>query len=446
MTVTVRFAPSPTGLLHVGNARVALINWLFARAHGGDFVLRLDDTDAERSRLEYEEAICRTLRWLGLNWEREEWQSRRQERYDEAIARLKAAGRLYACYETPEELEYKRKRLLARGLPPVYDRAGHALDDRARAACEAEGRVPHWRFLLLHEDVRWDDMVRGESHYRSEHLSDPVLIRADGTPLYTLPSVVDDIDFNITHVIRGEDHVTNTAAQIQLFRALGASAPVFGHLPLLTDAGGSGLSKRLGSASLHDLQNEGIEAMVLNSLLAKLGSSDPIQLRASLDQLVHEFDIGKFSRATPKFDPAELHRLNVRFLHEMPFSAVVDRLRVLGLKQVDEDFWNAVRPNLAAFKEAVVWWKICRDQLEPVIEDRGFSVRAATLLPAAPWDENTWGEWSAAVKEDTGRSGRALFHPLRLALTGRENGPELKRLLPLIGPARARARLNGEKA
>ena len=446
MTVTVRFAPSPTGFLHVGNARVALINWLFAKAQKGRFILRLDDTDAERSRLEYEDAIRDSLTWLGLTWDQQEWQSRRLGRYDEAVAKLKADGRLYACYETPEELEFKRKRQLARGLPPVYDRAGLDLDDVKRAAYEAEGRKPHWRFLLRHKDVRWIDMVRGECHYRGDNLSDPVLIRADGTPLYTLPSVVDDIDFGVTHIIRGEDHVTNTAAQIQLFQALGASEPSFGHLSLLTDATGGGLSKRLGSASLRDLQDEGIEAMALNSLLAKLGSSDSIQVRPSLDALVQDFAIEKFSRATPKFDPLELHRLNARFLHEMTFDEVSARLKALGLKDVDEEFWNAVRPNLRAVKEAVVWWKICRDDLEPVLEDRAFSAQAASLLPVEPWDATTWGSWTATVKEASGRSGKALFHPLRLALTGRENGPELKLLLPLIGRDRALARLNGQRA
>ncbi len=446
MTVIVRFAPSPTGFLHVGNARVALINWLFAKAQGGQFILRLDDTDAERSRLEYEDAIRDSLSWLGLAWDRQEWQSRRLARYDEAVAKLKADGRLYACYETPEELEFKRKRQLARGLPPVYDRAGLDLDDEKRKAFEDEGRKPHWRFLLRHKDVRWNDLVRGECHYRGDHLSDPVLIRADGTPLYTLPSVVDDIDFGITHIIRGEDHVTNTAAQIQLFQALGASEPMFGHLSLLTDATGGGLSKRLGSASLRDLLDEGIEAMALNSLLAKLGSSDSIQARPSLDALAREFSIEKFSRATPKFDPLELHRLNARFLHEMTFEQAAERLRGLGLKDVDEAFWNAVRPNLKAVKEAVVWWKICRDDLEPVVEDPAFLEQAASLLPPEPWDATTWGSWTAAVKEASGHSGRTLFHPLRLALTGRENGPELKLLLPMIGRDRALSRLNGRRA
>jgi glutamyl-tRNA synthetase len=444
MTATVRFAPSPTGLLHVGNARVALINWLFAKSTGGYFVLRFDDTDRERSKPEYAEAIREDLSWLGLQWDRKLYQSQRIARYEQAAEALRAAGRLYACYETPEELEFKRKRQLSRGQPPVYDRAALKLTEAERRALEAEGRTPHWRFLLNHQDVRWDDMVRGASHYRGEHLSDPVLIRADGTFLYTLPSVADDIDLAITHIIRGEDHVTNTAPQIQLFQALGAEPPTFGHLPLLTDASGQGLSKRLGSMSLRDLRESGIEPMALNSLLAKLGTSDPIQVRRALEQLIDEFDIEKMSRGTPKFDTAELQHLNARLLHEMPLEEAAGRLRALGMADVDAAFWDAVRPNLAHISEAAEWWAICRGEVTPVVEDAGFLRRAADLLPAEPWSPATWGEWTATVKDATGRKGRDLFHPLRLALTGRENGPELKTLLPLIGRRRALARLTGQ--
>ncbi len=445
MTVTVRFAPSPTGRLHVGNARVALINWLYAKRHGGYFLLRIDDTDAERSRAEFEESIRQDLRWLGLSWDRKVKQSQRFDRYEAAADRLRADGRLYPCYETPDELEYKRKRQLARGEPPVYDRAALRLNAVDRRKLEAEGRQPHWRFKLKDGEVRWDDLVRGPCHYHSSHLSDPVLIRADGTPLYTLPSVVDDAELGITHVIRGEDHVTNTAAQIQLFRALGAEPPAFAHLPLLTDAAGQGLSKRLGSLSLGELRADGIDGMAVNSLLAKLGTSDPIRPRSNLDQLIDEFDIRKFSRATPKFDAAELAHLNARLLHEMPFAEAELRLKQIGL-EADEAFWNAVRANLAEISQAREWWHICREPVVPVIEDAAFAGQAAELLPPEPWAADTWKAWTAAVQAASGRKGRDLFHPLRLALTGRENGPELKTLLPLIGRARALARLRGETA
>ncbi len=443
MTVTVRFAPSPTGLLHVGNARVALINWLFAKANGGCFILRLDDTDLERSKPEYVAAIEEDLGWLGLAWDRREFQSLRLDRYAAAAESLKAAGRLYPCWETAEELEYKRKRQLARGRPPVYDRSALALSPDAIAALEAEGRKPHWRFKLNHEDVRWDDLVRGASHYHGANLSDPVLIRGDGSFLYTLPSVVDDMEFAVSHIVRGEDHVTNTAPQIQLFQALGGTPPAFAHLPLLTGAGGEGLSKRLGSGSLRDLRERGVEAMALNSLLAKLGSSDAVEIRHALADLAAEFAWDKFGRGTPKFDVAELERLDARLLHSAPFDEVQDRL---GLPEADEAFWLAVRANLTQLSDAAQWWAICRAELAPVIEDAAFTDAAAALLPPEPWDSTTWGGWTEAVKQATGRKGKALFHPLRLALTGRENGPELKSLLPLIGRARAEARLAGRLA
>jgi glutamyl-tRNA synthetase, bacterial family len=360
MTVLVRFAPSPTGLLHVGNARVALINWLFAKAHGGYFLLRFDDTDRERSRPEYVDGINEDLLWLGLAWDKKAFQSRRLDRYAAAAETLKAGGRLYACYETPEELEYKRKRLLARRQPPVYDRAGLRLTPAERRKAEAEGRKPHWRFKLEHHTVRWDDVVRGDSHVECASLSDPVLIRADGTFLYTLPSVVDDIDFAVSHVLRGEDHVTNSAPQIQMFQALGAAAPAFGHLPLMTDISGAGLSKRLGSLSLRDLRGQDIDPMAVNSLLAKLGTSDAIEARASLEQLIDEFDIGHFGRATPKFDPVELGHLNARLLHAMPFDEARPRLAAIGLGDASAAFWEAVRPTCPAWPRPATgggWWR-----------------------------------------------------------------------------------------
>lgn len=445
MTVTVRFAPSPTGLLHVGNARIALVNWLFARKAGGRFILRFDDTDLERSKPEYVEGIREDLAWLGLAWDAEEHQSARLDRYAAAAERLKAAGRLYACYETPEELEFRRKRQLARHQPPVYDRAALKLSDADRAKLEAEGRRPHWRFKLEHEDVRWDDLVHGPSHYHGSHLSDPVLIRGDGTVLYTLSSAVDDVEMGVSHVLRGEDHLTNTAVQIQLFRALGVEPPAFGHLSLLIDAAGQGLSKRTGALSLREMRQSGLEAMAITSLLARLGTADPVRPCPRLEELAEGFDLSRFGRAAARFDPAELDHVNARLLHEMPWDAARPRLETLGA-HADERFWLAVRGNLARFPEAVPWWQVCAQPLAPLIEDAAFLAAAADLLPPEPWDMGTWGTWTNAVKDATGRKGKALFHPLRLALTARDHGPELKLLLPLIGRARAARRLAGETA
>jgi glutamyl-tRNA synthetase len=443
MTVAVRFAPSPTGLLHVGNARLALVNWLFARKHGGTFLLRMDDTDLERSRPEYAEGIECDLRWMGLAWDRFARETDRGERYGEAVARLRAAGRLYPCYETAEELSLKRAARLSQGRPPVYDRAALRLTDGERAALEAGGRAPHWRFKLNHAPVEWDDLVRGPQHFDGGDLSDPVLIREDGRPLYTLTSVVDDADLAITHIIRGEDHVANTAVQIQIFEALGATVPIFAHLPLLTDAGGQGLSKRLGSLSLASLREDGVEAMALLSLLAKLGTSDPIEARADLAALVEEFDLAKVSRATPKFDPEELKRLNARVLHLLPFEAVRERLAALGEGADDPALWAAVRPNLERLDDVRDWWSVTHAPVAPLAEEPDFLAEAAALLPAEPWDEATWAAWTDAVKAQTGRKGKTLFLPLRRALTGRDHGPELKTLLPLIGRPRALARLAG---
>ena len=447
MTVAVRFAPSPTGLLHVGNLRLALVNWLFARRAGGSFLLRLDDSDEERSRPEYAAAIERDLAWLGLGWDRFARESDRYPRYEAVADALKAAGRLYPCYETAEELGLRRAALVAQGRPPVYDRAALRLSGADRARLEAEGRRPHWRFRLDHAAVAWTDLVRGPVRFEGAALSDPVLIREDGRPLYTLTSVVDDADLAITHVIRGEDHVTNTAVQIQIFQALGAAVPVFAHLPLLADAAGQGLSKRLGSLSVASLRDEaGIEPMALASLLAKLGTADPVEPRLTLEELVAEFDIARVSRATPKFDPEELARLNARLLHRLPFEGVREGLAALGLDGADAAFWEAVRPNLARLSEARDWWAVTHAPVVPVVDDPGFLAGAAALLPDEPWDAATWGAWTDAVKAGTGRKGKALFLPLRRALTGRDHGPELRNLLPLIGRGRALKRLAGETA
>jgi len=451
MTVSVRFAPSPTGRLHVGNARIALVNWLFARRQGGTFLLRLDDTDLERSRPEHAEAIERDLAWLGLAHDRFARQSDRMARYAAAEEALKASGRLYPCYETPAELELKRKSLLTRGLPPIYDRAALSLTDAEHKALEGEGRRPHWRLKLVPGDVAWDDLVRGPCHFQGAHLSDPVLVREDGRPLYTLSSAVDDIDLGVTHVIRGEDHVANTAVQIQLFEALlsamgGGQVPVFAHLPLLVDASGGALSKRSGSLSLESLRDDGIEPMAINSLLAHLGTADPVEPFQRLEDLVAGFDFKRFGRAAPRFDPRELYQVNSKLLHNMPYDAVAERLAGLGLAEAGERFWLAVRGNIERLGDARDWWAVCRGPLAPALEDADMARRAAELLPAEPWDDRTWSQWTGAVAAATGRKGKALFLPLRRALTGRDHGPELKSLLPLIGRARAEARLTGKAA
>jgi glutamyl-tRNA synthetase len=445
MSVTVRFAPSPTGRLHAGNIRTALLNYLFARANGGRFILRLDDTDRERSTEEFARGIREDLAWLELSSALEVRQSERFALYARAIEHLKRKGRLYPAYETPEELELKRKRQLARGKPPVYDRAALKLTPEERAKFEAEGRKPHWRFLLEQRDVVWDDLVRGRQHVDAASLSDPVLVRADGTYLYTLPSVADDIELGMTHVIRGEDHVANTAPQIQLFEALEAIPPAFGHHSLLVGADGQALSKRDRSLAIEGLRAEGIEALAVASYVAAIGTSDAIAPHARLDELVSGFDFAKLSRAPARFDPNELRLINARLLHSLPFSAIADRLRAMGVEG-GEEFWEAVRGNLAVLADAKFWWQVVKGPLQPVIADGELCRRAAELLPAEPWGDDAWAVWSAAVKEATGAKGKALFAPLRLALTGREDGPELKHLLPLIGRERASARLEGKQA
>ena len=441
MSVLLRFAPSPTGHLHVGNARVALMNFLLGGGRADSLILRFDDTDAERSKDDYVGAIRRDLAWLGLSWGREEFQSARLASYHAAAERLKADGRLYACYETAEELEYMRRRLRARGKPPIYDRSALALTNGDKARLEAEGRRPHWRFKLDHTAIEWTDLVRGPSHFHGEHLADPVLIREDGTFLYMLPSAVDDLEMGITHVIRGEDHVTNTAVQIQLFHALGAGAPTFAHLPLLVDAEGKGLSKRLGSLSLGELRDQGIEPMAVNSLLAGLGPSDAIEPVADLATLAAGFDISHISRATPRFDPRDLDRLNQKLLHTLPGAEAAPRLAALGLAEADAAFWEAVRPNLTTLGEAAEWYRTLHGPMEPLRDEPEFLAAAAAVLPAEPWDQETWAGWTNAVKEATGRKGKALFLPLRRALTGLDHGPELKVLLPLLGRTRVLERL-----
>ena len=442
--VKVRFAPSPTGNLHVGNLRTALVNFLFARRAGGHFMLRIDDTDTDRSTAAFEESIRADLTWMGMQWDSEDRQSARLDRYDAALQQLVADGRAYACYETPEELALKRKSQLSAGRPPVYDRAALKLTDNQKAAFEAEGRRPHWRFLLDHDEVAWTDMVRGDVSYHMSSLSDPVLFREDGRVIYTMASVVDDIDHAITHIIRGEDHVTNSAAQIQLFEALGASAPVMGHVALLAGADGEGLSKRLGSLSIGQLRGEGTEATALASLLARIGTSDPVVPARDMASIIDGFDLSRFGRATAKFDPAELAQVNVRVIQQLDFTVVADRLAALDIGG-GADFWLAVRDNLEAVDEAAHWWQVCTAPLVPVIEAAEVTNAAADLLPEGDLSD-VWGDWTKAVAAATGAKGRGLFMPIRQALTGQARGPEIAPLLPFIGRQRIQARLRGERA
>lgn len=442
--VKVRFAPSPTGNLHVGNLRTALVNYLFARRVGGHFMLRIDDTDTERSTAEFEASIRSDLGWMGMQWDSEDRQSERLDRYDAALQKLAADGRAYACYETQEELALKRKAQLSAGRPPVYDRAALKLTEAQKAQFESEGRRPHWRFLLDHAEVAWSDLVRGDVSYHMSSLSDPVLMREDGRVIYTMASVVDDIDHEITHIIRGEDHVTNSAAQIQLFEALGGPAPVMGHVALLAGADGEGLSKRLGSLSIAQLRDEGTEPEALASLLARIGTADPVVACADMAAIIDGFDLSRFGRATAKFDPVELAQVNVKIVQQLGFDAVASRLSSLGVEG-GAAFWLAVRDNVSTVEEAAHWWRVCTMPLEPVIDAADVTDAAAAALPAGDLD-GVWGAWTKSVSTATGAKGRGLFMPIRLALTGQEKGPEIGPLLPFIGRDRILARLRGETA
>ncbi len=439
MTVT-RFAPSPTGYLHVGNLRTALFNFLIARKSGGTFILRLDDTDPERSKQAYVDAIKEDLEWLGLGWDRVERQSERLDRYAEAADRMRADGRLYECFETPSELDLKRKKQLNMGRPPVYDRSALKLSEAEKAALRRE-RAPHWRFKLDHERIEWVDGILGDVSIDAASVSDPVLIRGDGQVLYTLASVVDDTEMGITHVVRGSDHVTNTATQIQIIGALGGTAPDFAHHSLLTGPQGEALSKRLGTLSLRDLRAQGVEPMALLSLLARIGSADPVELRGSVDDLVEGFDISRFSAAPTKFDVNDLFPLTARYLASLPYAAVADRIAALGVpEEIAPRFWEVTRENITVLDDLGGWWALYRDGAAPDIaeEDRDFVAQAMGLLPEPPYTDATWSEWTAAVKDATGRKGKGLFMPLRKALTGRAHGPDMSKVMPLLQKVRAK--------
>ncbi len=439
-TIT-RFAPSPTGFIHVGNLRTALMNYMIARKAGGTFILRIDDTDPERSKEEYVDGIKEDLTWLGLHWDRVERQSERLEQYRAAADELRTKGRFYEAFETPVELDLKRKKQLNMGKPPVYDRAALALSDAEKDALRSERGTGVWRFKLDQERIEWNDGILGDISIDAASVSDPVLIRGDGQILYTLASVVDDTEMGVTHVVRGSDHVTNTATQIQIMKALGHTHPSFAHHSLLTGPQGEALSKRLGVLALRDLRAQGIQPFALLSLMARLGSSDPVELRTDMAELIDGFDMDHFGAAPTKFDVADLFPLTGRYLQTLSVGDVADTIRDLGVPDDKAaQFWAVTRENIETLGELKGWWAMFRDGADPVIEDadKEFVAQAVAMLPEMPFDEGTWSAWTAAVKEATGRKGRGLFRPLRLALTGQENGPEMAAVLPLLQVIKAR--------
>ncbi|OOY25461.1 glutamate--tRNA ligase [Thioclava sediminum] len=441
MTTVTRFAPSPTGYIHVGNLRTALMNYLIARKTGGQFILRLDDTDQERSKQEYIDALKQDLEWLGIEWDREERQSLRLDRYAEVAEQLKADGKLYECFESPTELDLKRKKQLNMGKPPVYDRASMHLSDAEKDAMRAEGKEGYWRFKLELERIEWKDGILGDLSIDAASVSDPVLIKASGQVLYTFASPVDDADMGITHIVRGGDHVTNTATQIQIIEAIGGKVPSFAHHSLLTGPQGEELSKRLGALSIRDLRAEGIAPEALLSMMARLGSSQPIELKMSIDELADGFELNHFGSAPTKFDPADLIPLTRARNQHLPYSAVADRIAELGIPEDQrERFWKVASQNIDKLDDLKGWAELCLNGAEPSIdeEDRDFIAQAMTMLPAPPYSDTTWKDWTAEVKEATGRKGKGLFMPLRKAVTGMAHGPDMGELMPLLHKVPAR--------
>ncbi len=433
--IVTRFAPSPTGFIHVGNLRTALFNYLITRKAGGQFILRLDDTDQERSKQEYADGIQEDLEWLGFTWDRFEKQSERIERYEAAAQELRDKGRFYEAFETPTELDLKRKKLLNMGKPPVYDRTALTLSEDEKAKLRAERGNGHWRFKLIQERINWTDGILGDISIDAGSVSDPVLIRGDGQFLYTLASVCDDVDFGVTHIVRGSDHVTNTATQIQIIEALGGTVPSFAHHSLLTGPHGEALSKRLGTLSLRDLRAQGVEPMALLSLMARIGSSQPVEVRSSMDELIEGFDLSTFGSAPTKFDVQDLFALTAQVNHARPFADVADEVAALGVPaEIAEPFWTVVRENITVKADMKGWWELFRDGATPLIddEDKEFIPAAYALLPEPPYTSETWKEWTSAVKEATGRKGKGLFMPLRKAVTGMERGPDMSHVMPLM--------------
>lgn len=443
-----RFAPSPTGYLHLGNIRTALINWLFARSHKGQFILRLDDTDRQRSEQKYADQIKEDLIWLGFTFDDVVKQSDRLERYGQVTDLLKEKGRLYPCYETPEELELQRKIQISSGKPPLYNRASLALTSEQKEQYQKEGRKPHWRFKMAPGEIRWTDLIRGDVVFQGELLNDPILIREDGSPVFTLATAVDDVDMGITHIIRGEDHVTNTALQIQIMETLTDKSNTiqFGHLALISGSKGEGLSKREGSLGIIHLREQGLEPLSISSLLAKLGTSDPITPHIYLNGVLQDFDIEKFGRATPKLDPEDLWQMNIKILQNMPFEDVKGRFEVMGLRDVTPEFWALTQKNITKFHDVKEWWEIFYGHKTFKESNIKLLEAAEHSLPLDPWDETTFKTWMDEVKQETGLKGKDLFKPIRQALTGQDHGPELKDLILLMGRPKVLNRLQTARA
>jgi len=445
--IKLRFAPSPTGYLHLGNTRTALVNWLFARLYKGHFILRLDDTDVGRSQQKYADQIQEDLLWLGLNYDEMVQQSDRLKLYETAADLLKSKGRLYACYETPEELDLQRKIQISSGKPPLYNRAALSLTPAQVEKYKEEGRKPHWRFKMDSGEIRWHDLVRGDVIFQGDLLNDPIVIREDGSAVFTLATSVDDLDMNITHILRGEDHVTNTAVQIQIMEALSDKPHTiqFGHLALISGSKGEGLSKREGSLSLVELRKEGLESLAINSLLAKLGTSDPITPHISLEGILADFDIRKFGRASPRLDPEDLWQLNARILQMFSFEQIKPRLGRMGIEGATPAFWALIQKNITKFQDVKDWDSICYGSKEFPVENKSLLEVAEHFLPPEPWDESTFAVWIGEVKAETGLKGKELFMPIRQALTGKEHGPELKDLILLMGRSKVLTRLQMAK-
>lgn len=445
MNIITRFAPSPTGLLHVGNVRTALINYLYTKANNGKFILRIDDTDISRSEKKYEDGIKRDLQWLEIIWDETFNQSSRVLRYEEVKQQLIRGGRLYPCYETVEELSIKRKSQLGRNLPPIYDRAALKLTKEEKTSFERWGIKPHWRFLLNDEPITWKDKVRGDVYFPSRSVSDPILIRADDSMTYTISSVVDDIDYKITDIVRGEDHLTNSATHIQIFKALGATyIPSFAHVCLLSSKDQE-ISKRIGGFDVGSLRDEGMEAMAINSFLAKLGTSDSVEFRMKMEELISEFNFSKFGKSTIYYNIEDLKRINTKMIRHMSYADINERLIEEKAEYITESFWNRVKGNINVLSDIKTWWTICNTKLQPKIldENKEFTKIVGELLPQEPWGQDIYNVWINSVKEKTGRNGHELFMPIRLALSGIDNGPELKYLLPMLGREKVVNRLNG---
>ena len=439
--ILTRFAPSPTGRLHIGNARSAILNWIFAKKNNGDFILRIDDTDIERSKDSYIELIKKDLQWLNLSWSKTFKQSERKKIYNKRIEELKNNGRLYPCFESQEELLLKRKSLLSSGKPPIYDRSSLKLSEKEKENYLAKGTKPHWRFFINEKKIYWNDLIRCDVSFESENLSDPILIREDGSLLYHLPSVIDDISENITHIIRGEDHISNTAFHNQIFEALKSNSPTFGHHSLLIDKEGKGMSKRMNSFSIDDIQKKGFENLTILNYLSTIGTSNNLTFETEVSKLIELFEISDLAKSTAKFNEDDLIKINSNILKKIEFKEASNKLEKIDVHKSNEEFWNLIKNNINFLNEAIEWWAIVNDDKIYVNDKNDFLIQCASVLPSEPYDINTWEDWLKEIKKLSKKTGKDLFMPLRMALTGKKNGPEIKYLLPLLTKAQIIKRL-----